>query len=50
MDDMSDSEWLDRLGRNLEGQKYGFLDEVTGYDGCERTHEVRQWLIEEMAS
>ena len=50
IDDTSDSEWLDRLDRRLEGQRYGFLDEVTGLDGCGRTQEVLQWLIEEMAS
>lgn len=50
IDDTSDSEWLDSLGRRLEGQRYGFLDKETGFDGCGRTQEVQQWLVEEMAS
>ncbi|KAI9513240.1 hypothetical protein F5148DRAFT_972105 [Russula earlei] len=45
---ISDSESLEKLGGRLEGQRYGFLDEMTEYDGCERTREVRRWLIEEM--
>ncbi|KAI0000029.1 hypothetical protein BJV77DRAFT_939542 [Russula vinacea] len=50
IDDTSDSEWLDSLGRKLEGQRYGFLDKVTEFDGCGRTQEVQHWLVEEMAS
>jgi hypothetical protein len=39
------------LGRGLEGQRYGFLDNtVMAYDGVGRAQEVWQWLIEEMAS
>jgi len=48
--DTLDSELLEKLSGRLEGQKYGFLEEATGYDGCGRTHEVLQWLIEEMGS
>jgi len=48
--DTPDSELLEKLGRRLEGQKYGFLEEATGYTGCGRTQEVLQWLIEEMGS
>jgi hypothetical protein len=48
--DTLDSGWLEKLSRRLEGQKYGFLDEATGYDGCGRTQEVLRWLIEEMDS
>ncbi|KAH9961406.1 hypothetical protein BJV74DRAFT_787701 [Russula compacta] len=48
-EDSSDLRFLEKLGRRLEGQRYGFLDEVTRYDdGCEMTQEVRRWLIEEM--
>jgi len=44
-------EWLERLGRGLKGQRYGFLDNtVVEYDGAGRAQEVWQWLIEEMAS
>jgi len=44
-------EWLEKLGGKLEGQRYGFLDNnLTEYDGGGRTQEVRQWLIEEMAT
>jgi hypothetical protein len=48
--DMPDSELLEKLSRRLEGQKYGFLEEATGYDGCGRTQEVLRWLTEEMGS
>jgi len=48
--DTRDSELLAKLSRRLEGQKYGFLEEATGYDGCGRTKEVLLWLIEEMGS
>jgi hypothetical protein len=47
---MSDSELLEKLGRTLEGQRYGFLDEATGYNDYGKMQEVRQWLIEEMGS
>jgi len=46
-EDMSDAKKLEKLGRELEGQKYGFLDT---YDSCGRVQEVRQWLMEEMSS
>ncbi|KAI9447880.1 hypothetical protein H4582DRAFT_1896938, partial [Lactarius indigo] len=49
-EDTSDAMKLEKLGRELEGQKYGFLDKETIYDGCGRIQEVRQWLIEEMGS
>ncbi len=49
-EDMSDAMKLEKLDRELEGQKYGFLDKETTYDGCGRIQEVRQWLIEEMSS
>ncbi|KAI9467171.1 Lipoyltransferase and lipoate-protein ligase [Lactarius psammicola] len=48
-EDMSDAMKLEKLGHELEGQKYGFLDKGTTYDGCGRIQEVRQWLIEEMS-
>jgi len=50
VEDTSDLEWLEWLGRGLEGQRYGFLDNTVGYDGVGRAQEVWQWLIEEMAS
>lgn len=50
VDDTSDWELLDELGCRLEGQRYGFLDGATGSDGCRKTEEVRQWLIEKMGS
>ena len=51
VEDTSELEWLERLGRGLEGQRYGFLDNtVMGYDGVGRAQEVWQWLIEAMAS
>ncbi|KAH9077017.1 Lipoyltransferase and lipoate-protein ligase [Lactarius deliciosus] len=49
-EDTSDAMKLDELGRELEGQKYGFLDKEMTYDDCGRIEEVRQWLIEEMSS
>ncbi|KAH9002269.1 Lipoyltransferase and lipoate-protein ligase [Lactarius hatsudake] len=49
-EDTSDATKLEELGRELEGQKYGFLDKETTYDDCGRIEEVRQWLIEEMSS
>ena len=48
-DDMSDAMELEKLGRELEGQKYGFLDKATHGD-CGRVQEVRQWLMEAMSS
>ncbi|KAH9179535.1 Lipoyltransferase and lipoate-protein ligase [Lactarius sanguifluus] len=48
-EDTSDTMKLEGLGRELEGQKYGFLDKKATYD-CGRIEEVRQWLIEEMSS
>ena len=48
--DTQDSELLANLSGRLEGQKYGFLEEAMGYDGCGRTQEVLRWLIEEMGS
>lgn len=51
VEDTSELERLERLGRGLEGQRYGFLDStVMGYDGVGRAQEVWQWLIEAMAS
>ena len=41
---------LEELGRELAGQKYGFLDKQTSYDGCARVQEVRRWLMEETSS
>ena len=41
---------LDELGRELAGQKYGFLDKETTYGGCARVQEVRRWLMEETSS
>ena len=41
---------LDELGRELAGQKYGFLDKETTYGGCPRVQEVRRWLMEETSS
>lgn len=48
--DVPDSAFLEKLGHGLEGQKYGFLEGVTGHDSCERTQEVVRWLIEEIGS
>ncbi|KAI0276326.1 hypothetical protein BGY98DRAFT_986374 [Russula aff. rugulosa BPL654] len=43
VEDTSDLEWLERLGRGLEGQRYGFLDNtVMAYDGVGRAQEVWQ--------
>lgn len=51
VEDTSDLEWLEMLGRGLESQRYGFLDNtVMGYDGVGRAQEVWRWLIDEMAS
>jgi hypothetical protein len=47
---MSDAIKLEKLGRELEGQKYGFLDKEATSGGCGRVQEVRQWLMEEMSS
>ena len=41
---------LDELGRELAGQKYGFLNEEATYGGCTRIQEVRRWLMEETSS
>jgi hypothetical protein len=41
---------LDDLGRELVGQKYGFLDKEKTYGGCARIQQVRGWLIEETSS
>jgi len=49
-EDMSDAMKLEKLGRELEGQKYGFLDKEATYGGCGRVQEVRQWLMETMSS
>ncbi|KAH8988538.1 Lipoyltransferase and lipoate-protein ligase [Lactarius akahatsu] len=48
-EDTSDAMKLGELGRELEGQKYGFLDKKTT-NNRGRIEEVRQWLIEEMSS
>ena len=48
--DTLDSELLEKLSRRLVGQKYGFLEDAMGYDGCGRTQEVLRWLIEEIGS
>lgn len=50
VENTSDLEWLERLSRSLEGQRYGFLDNTVGYDSVGRAQEVWQWLVEEMAS
>ncbi|KAI0254864.1 hypothetical protein BJV78DRAFT_1273894 [Lactifluus subvellereus] len=49
-EDTSNSEMLERLGRELEGQKYGFLSEEARCDSGGRIQEVRQWLTEAMGS
>ncbi|KAN0132546.1 Lipoyltransferase and lipoate-protein ligase [Lactarius tabidus] len=49
-EDVSDEIELDELGRELAGQKYGFLDKETTYGGCARIEEVRRWLMEETSS
>ena len=41
---------LDGLGRELAGQKYGFLDKEVTHGGCTRVQEVRRWLMEETSS
>lgn len=49
-EDVSDAMMLDELGRELAGQKYGFLNEEATYGGCTRIQEVRRWLMEETSS
>lgn len=49
-EDVSDAIKLEELGRELAGQKYGFLDKEMTYEGCARIQEVRRWLMEEMSS
>jgi len=49
-EDTSDTEMLERLGRELEGQKYGFLSKEAKDDSFGRMQEVRQWLTETMGS
>jgi len=49
-EDVSDAMKLEELGRELAGQKYGFLDKEMTYEGCARIQEVRRWLMEEMSS
>ncbi|KAI0307017.1 hypothetical protein B0F90DRAFT_1931664 [Multifurca ochricompacta] len=49
-EDGPDLMMLEKLGRELEGQRYGFLDKTTSQDGCGQKQQVRQWLIEEMGS
>lgn len=46
-EDVSDATKLEDLGHELAGQKYGFFDKETNYDGCARVQEVRRWLKEE---
>ena len=49
-EDVSDTMKLDGLGRELAGQKYGFLDKEVTHGGCTRVQEVRRWLMEETSS
>jgi lipoate-protein ligase A len=49
-EDVSDAMKLEELGRELAGQKYGFLDKEMTYEGCARIQEIRGWLMEEMSS
>jgi hypothetical protein len=49
-EDTSHSEMLQKLDRELEGQKYGFLSEGARHDSGRQIQEVRQWLTEAMGS
>ncbi|KAI0268098.1 hypothetical protein BC834DRAFT_923217 [Gloeopeniophorella convolvens] len=46
----SDSGELEALGKGLEGQKYGFLNNQLEQGSSESAHEVRQWLTDEMSN